>query len=1361
MPALKKNTFIVIVFISFFLVLSLLLYFFSTKHGERIIRNLLEKKLEQTFGCHVSIASLETNLLSHVQLQNIEITQISGSDKNPFLSIDIARIEYRLSRLLSKDTFINTVIIDRMAVYVMRDSSGYHFLHVQDKKKHEDVSKPYDLRFKFDSLDLIRSSVTLADHTIPLNVTTDNITLHFRKEDTGGHIFYLNADSWKVDYHEHPFSVTSLAIDGSISDEHLTIEKFELELPELHCTMTSTIDITETPFQISGEVNLHGNPQKLAELFKHTIPHQFYPLNGNMETVIGFSGTTFDPNISFSMNVHDLELKNTILDSIIIHGAYEQKKINLNKIQVELLDGIMKGQGKIQLDSLLTHDFFLSIEGMNIERALKLIYDDYSPYKGKINGELQTSGPVKNVQNLSVTSHLSLEEILFQNQKLTDFKIDVSYDRGKFNVQFNQSDTNLTASATVIDDELQGKFNFHTTKPEGLAGFAKIVELYGSVDATGTLSGSVKEPILVAQFNGEHIRFHGFPLDTLRGRIRYEQGGFVIEESTFAGSLASVDSLTQPFTIPDLGGSLKYSGKVFGPVSNPEGNIDISLSEPSYRNVRLESIDAAITVKDKRIVIERCRLVKDSLVVNLKGNHAFPTKKGFIEFTLLNPMLIPVHPEVMQKIPDTNTTDIFQKAYLGKVSCEYDFALPDNGLIDVKGMSLPLDKISQVFNDSLDVHGIFDINFHCTGSLRQPAGNLHLSVQSPEFKGVHMDSIDGDMVIEPNKLTLQKMTIFLNNQRTTIQGDIELEPSPVGYPIITNQSMLHFLAEGKNVSIQLVKLLLPQETVLTGESSYRLECRGKLGNPIIKGAFGIQNANLSLKPNTPTIEGINISTTFLDSMLVIDHASGLIGATPFQLNGRIATYDWKQFRTEINIYTSDLSVFKSSGIISRDSLDYTFNIADFEIDLLRMTLPDLQNLGGKADAFFTINGSISDPSINGKLNVSDVSFLLPLYSIPVSQGTAALRFEQNAVYLDSLSAMVNGGKWFSYGNAIHHKGELTELDLTAVLQNMNINRPKEYTLLVDSANLTCRKRGVYYDLDGDIQFGQSRLIKEFQPTAILPFTNKVDRPSRSPHPVSQKIRMNIVLHGDRNLWIDNNIARFRFSSDIGLIGTLAYPKLNGRLSVEEGYIIYLDKRFKIVRGVMDFNDPTRINPVIDLQAVTSLKSYQTYSKIPYDITLSVTGPLDQTVLELFSEPQQDKSDIVTLLTVGATRKEITGSSADGTGGSLGDILRERAEELSSKKISGYFSQKVGTLLGLEDITIEGNLFNISKSSGPQLIASERITDRMGITYTTTVGHLNEQRVRLDYRLNRFFSLEGETDQKGRAGIDVKYKLRFK
>jgi autotransporter translocation and assembly factor TamB len=174
-----------------------------------------------------------------------------------------------------------------------------------------------------------------------------------------------------------------------------------------------------------------------------------------------------------------------------------------------------------------------------------------------------------------------------------------------------------------------------------------------------------------------------------------------------------------------------------------------------------------------------------------------------------------------------------------------------------------------------------------------------------------------------------------------------------------------------------------------------------------------------------------------------------------------------------------------------------------------------------------------------------------------------------------------------------------------------------------------------------------------------------------------------------------------------------------------------------------------------------VKSYRAMEATPYVITLTITGPLDEVVVDIISDPPLDKSNIVSLLTLGATREQLAGKDTESKDASASGVLLERAQSLSSQKIAGYTSRKVGTLLGLEQLTIEGNLFRFDESWGPQLLASKKISPRMEITYTTTVGHFNERSIRLDYRLSRHFSLEGETDQQGRSGMNLKYRLRSK
>ena len=81
-------------------------------------------------------------------------------------------------------------------------------------------------------------------------------------------------------------------------------------------------------------------------------------------------------------------------------------------------------------------------------------------------------------------------------------------------------------------------------------------------------------------------------------------------------------------------------------------------------------------------------------------------------------------------------------------------------------------------------------------------------------------------------------------------------------------------------------------------------------------------------------------------------------------------------------------------------------------------------------------------------------------------------------------------------------------------------------------------------------------------------------------------------------------------------------------------------------------------------------------------------------------------------------------------------------------------------MGLDELAIEGNLFNFGRDWNPALLASKKISKKFEITLKTKVGHLNENSVRLAYRLSDHFSLEGETDQEGTGGLDLKYGIRF-
>jgi autotransporter translocation and assembly factor TamB len=232
-------------------------------------------------------------------------------------------------------------------------------------------------------------------------------------------------------------------------------------------------------------------------------------------------------------------------------------------------------------------------------------------------------------------------------------------------------------------------------------------------------------------------------------------------------------------------------------------------------------------------------------------------------------------------------------------------------------------------------------------------------------------------------------------------------------------------------------------------------------------------------------------------------------------------------------------------------------------------------------------------------------------------------------------------------------------------------------------------------------------------------------------------------------------------AELGIIGIPNRPNLSGMINVEEGYLLYLDRRFRVNEGTVFFSDPNRFNPDILLTASTQVSTYQRMATTKYNVHIQAEGQLDQLRVSLYSEPALDKPDIVALLTLGATRTQITGKGEFGSEGGAKNVLLDRAKMLTSKRVSSYVSSKVGSMFGFDEFTMEGNLFQFDQSWGPYLIASRRLTERVELTYSTTVGRLNDQNVRLGYRLTPRLSLQGETDRDGRAAIDLKYGIRFK
>ena len=83
------------------------------------------------------------------------------------------------------------------------------------------------------------------------------------------------------------------------------------------------------------------------------------------------------------------------------------------------------------------------------------------------------------------------------------------------------------------------------------------------------------------------------------------------------------------------------------------------------------------------------------------------------------------------------------------------------------------------------------------------------------------------------------------------------------------------------------------------------------------------------------------------------------------------------------------------------------------------------------------------------------------------------------------------------------------------------------------------------------------------------------------------------------------------------------------------------------------------------------------------------------------------------------------------------------------------------MLGVDDISIDANSFKPGDIGGTRITLTKQLSQRVEMTYSTSVGYASKGRVRLNYRLDDNIFLQTERDAEGESGMDLKLKLQFR
>ncbi len=309
----------------------------------------------------------------------------------------------------------------------------------------------------------------------------------------------------------------------------------------------------------------------------------------------------------------------------------------------------------------------------------------------------------------------------------------------------------------------------------------------------------------------------------------------------------------------------------------------------------------------------------------------------------------------------------------------------------------------------------------------------------------------------------------------------------------------------------------------------------------------------------------------------------------------------------------------------------------------------------------------------------------------------------------------------------------------AVNGELNLTGSGETALLAGELTLV---EGTYYqDVRIDLFSTLSRLteVKRAQPV-----------PEITPKPQwMEQIKLDIDVTYRNPLLVDNNLARLEIVPDLAVNGTLAKPVITGQARVVDGQLTYRRTAFEVTRGVIDFVNPYRIEPTLDIQARAKVRDW--------DITLALTGPLDRLALQLSSDPPESDSDILALLLVGRTSSEIR----SGEGGSS-----QSPEQMLAGLAASEWGEDIRKKTGLDILEVEtgsnGKEEDEAAEDRIQLTLGKRLSRRLTLKYEVEHGDGDTvQRAISEYRLLEHLLATGFQDSQGGYGGELLFRINFR
>ena len=421
--------------------------------------------------------------------------------------------------------------------------------------------------------------------------------------------------------------------------------------------------------------------------------------------------------------------------------------------------------------------------------------------------------------------------------------------------------------------------------------------------------------------------------------------------------------------------------------------------------------------------------------------------------------------------------------------------------------------------------------------------------------------------------------------------------------------------------------------------------------------------------------------------------------------------------------------------------------ADADLGILQDVDRDFYSSGNIAMTAM-IHGTFADPRVNGRVELKNANVNYTRAPNGLSNANGVILLNGTNASIQNLTAESGGGKiavagFVGYANSnVNYNFRATANKVRvrysgiSVTSNASIALAGNLRRSLASGTVTVQR----------ISYGSSGDVGSLLSNASTPPSTPT-----APSPLLAGMRLNVRLSTAPDVRVITTYAnRLAVQANLELRGTAATPGLLGRVAVTDGELVFFGNKYTVNTGTINFYDPNAIVPVLNISLNTIAQNV--------DVTLGVSGPINNLQLNYTSDPPLTFQQIVQLLATNTTPNDPTIAAQQPTPPQQ-SFTQMGESAILGQAVANPLANRVQRVFGLSQFKIDPSFAGSGGQPGARVTLQEKIANNVTFTYITDVTQTNSQIIRVEWAFTPAMSAVGLRDFNGNVSVELYYRFK--